>query len=262
MTENLSEKGQTIRAATENEQLKKKLKASKILNVGLAFALVFVGGSYASLTLGGAGKAPANAVAEAVESGQNEVTAEMLAAEPYMVIGDVDAPVTLYEWTDFTCPFCGVFNRDTLPMIISEYIDTGKVKVEVHDVTYIGPQAEDAAVAARAAGLQDHYLEYLLAVYKLGENDNKPDLNPDTLFALADEVGLDINKFEKEFGSDNLRAEVQMSTQLAQSLGITGVPFFVIANTGSLENMVSLNGAQPIEQFRAALDEQIAKANI
>lgn len=240
--------------------LQKKLSRSRVLNAVLAAALVFVGGAYAALSLNKPGDAlaNANAVQQPATQQQTTVDAAMIAATDYMTLGSADAPVTLYEWTDFTCPYCGVFNRETLPVLIEEYINTGKVRLEMHDVTYIGPQAEDAAVAARAAGLQGKYFDYLFGVYELGRNDNRPDLSVEQLKALAAEIGLDLNKFESDFNSVTLRQEVQSSTQLAQSLGVTGVPFFVGASTSTLEGLTSLNGAQPLESFREFLDQQVA----
>lgn len=239
--------------------LQKKLRGMKILSVALAAALVFVGGSYASLVFGPGGAQGANA--QLPEQQAQVVDTELIAAEPYMVLGADDAPVTLYEWTDYTCPYCGVFNRETLPDLIEEYVDSGKVRIELHDVTYIGPQAEDAATAARAAGLQDRYFDYLFAVYELGANDNNPDLSRNALFEIASNLGLDLTQFESDFDSEELRQGVQLKTQLAQSLGVSGVPFFLATETGSLEGAGSLNGAHPIEQFRVLLDEQLELAD-
>ena len=69
-----------------------------------------------------------------------------------MAIGAIDAPVVLSEWVDFRCPFCAVFSRDVLPQLVQEYVDEGKVRIEVHDVAFFGDESLRAAVAARAAG--------------------------------------------------------------------------------------------------------------
>lgn len=260
--------GLSVGAEQTVEGVQKKLRSSRILNMVLGAALVFVGGSYAALIFQPAGQADAQqnqvqAPAEAQapsDAQETQVDATLLATEEYMTIGDPDAPVTLYEWTDYTCPFCGVFNRETLPVLMEEYVDSGKVRIEIHDVTYIGPQAEDAAVAARAAGLQDRYFDYLFAIYDLGANDNNPDLSQDVLFELAEKIGLDMKQFEADFGGTQLRQKVQESTQLAQALGVAAVPFFVAASTDTLEGLQDIRGAQPLDQFKAFLDEHIARA--
>lgn len=248
---------------TKREQtvvgLEKKLRTSRLLSLVLAVALVFVGGAYATLWSDSkqaaeelaTAQAQAAQVAEAQAPGAQEPD---LATEPYMVIGDDDAPVTITEWTDYTCPYCGLYHRDTLPQIIADYVDSGEVRIEIHDVTFIGDQAEDAAIAARAAGLQDRYLDYLFAVYELGADGNKPNLDAAQLTALAEELGLDMEQFAGDIASGDLRGQVQASTQKAQSLGITGVPFFIVSNTGTLQGAQSMNGAQPYENFQQVLD--------
>lgn len=242
------------------DQLQKKLRSSRILNLVLAAAVLFVGGSYAAVIM-----QPKSIAAEQVDTGaaadqqQTVVDAQMLQAEDYMTIGSPDAPITLYEWTDYTCPYCGVFNRETLPVLLSEYVETGKVRIELHDVTYIGAQAEDAAVAARAAGVQGEYFEYLFEIYDLGVNDNKPDLSREVLFATAEKLGLDMQKFESDFDAGELRKEVQESTQLAQSLGVAAVPFFVAASTDTLDGLQDIRGAQPLDQFKMFLDQHLER---
>lgn len=235
----------------------------------LAGALVLVGGSYASLMVQNSQQAgsPQAVSPEGPQTPQTPpaepqtVDSEMIAAEPYMTIGSDDAPVTLYEWTDYTCPYCGVFNRETLPTIISEYVDSGKVRVEVHDVTFIGPQAEDASVAARAAGLQDRYFDFLFAIYGLGSSDNRPDLSQEVLRGLAEDLNLDMQKYDADFANSELREKVQNNTQLAHELGITAVPFFVAADTGTLNGLQNLRGAQSLEQFKEFLDAHVERAN-
>lgn len=77
------------------------------------------------------------------------------------VLGNVDAPITMIEWSDYQCPFCSRFYRDTLPLIEENYIKTGKVKLVYRDFPLGGHQfAEKAAEAAECAGDQGKYFEY------------------------------------------------------------------------------------------------------
>ncbi|MDA3147767.1 thioredoxin domain-containing protein [Leucobacter sp. UCMA 4100] len=243
-------------------QLSKKLRQQRILSLILAIALVFVGVAYSLLwseTKSDGNHAQGDT--EQIADGGDQTAAEPdLSAEPYMVLGEADAPVTIYEWTDYTCPYCGLYHRETLPTIVKEYIDSGKVRLEVHDVTFIGEQAEDAAVAARAAGLQDHYFDYLFKVYGLSADGAKPNLDEQQLTDLAAELDLDLDTFAKDFASEGLRQEVQASTQQAQQMGISGVPFFVVATSGTLADSQQLNGAQEIDTFRQVIDQQLESA--
>ena len=74
--------------------------------------------------------------------------------------GDANAPVTIIEWSDYECPFCGRFYRDTLGLIESAYIDTGKVKFVYRDFPLsFHPNAQKAAEAAECAGEQGKYFD-------------------------------------------------------------------------------------------------------
>ncbi|UYQ77733.1 DsbA family protein [Glutamicibacter sp. JL.03c] len=164
-------------------------------------------------------------------------------AKDPMAIGNLDAPIVLTEWTDLRCPFCAAFHRDTMPLIESDFVEQGLVRIEIRDVAFFGEQSESAAVAARAAGRQGKYFEYLDAVYQSAPARSHPDLPREKLVEFAQQADVDdLEKFTADLSDDSLRAEVQQSTTEAQELGVSSVPFFVAGNT-------ALSGAQPSEVF-------------
>lgn len=73
--------------------------------------------------------------------------------------GSPDAKIGIIEYSDFQCPFCGVFARETLPEFTRQYIDSGKVLLAFQHlpITTLHPLAVDAAVAADCAGEQGHF---------------------------------------------------------------------------------------------------------
>ena len=75
------------------------------------------------------------------------------------VIGRADARLTIVEFSDFECPFCGRFNRDTFPQLKSEYIDTGKVRYVFRNfpLERIHPRAMKSAEAGACAHLQGKF---------------------------------------------------------------------------------------------------------
>src|SRR5699024_8338091 len=105
------------------------------------------------------GQSPASSDSDDTEHAEEMDFVRRDADDP-MAIGDVDAPVVLSEFIDMRCPFCAVVSRDIMPKLIEEYVDTGKVRIEFHDLVFYGDQSEQAAVAARAAGEQDKYFEF------------------------------------------------------------------------------------------------------
>ena len=63
-------------------------------------------------------------------------------------LGDPGAPVTMIEYADLQCPFCGAYTRDTLPTLVKRYVRTGKVRMELRPITILGPDSGTAHAAA------------------------------------------------------------------------------------------------------------------
>lgn len=170
-----------------------------------------------------------------------------------MAIGDVDAPVVLVEWIDYRCPFCAVYSTDILPTIEDEYVASGQVRVEINDVSFFGEESEDAAVAARAAGEQGKYIEYMTVVFDNAPSSGHPDMPVEKLVGFAEDAGVpDIAQFTADLDREDLRAAVQKSTSDAQQLGVSAVPFFAVGTQ-------SISGAQPVDVFRQFIDARLAE---
>lgn len=239
----------TNRPADRPDDLEAKYRRSKIINVVLAalsaFLLVVVA---AQLSTG----QPAPSADGGAASPPQQVGVELRDPHDPMAIGGADAPVVLVEWTDLRCPYCAVFNRDTLPALVREYVDSGKLRIEIRDVSFFGEQSATAAVAARAAGNQGMFPEYLGAVYRAAPESGHPDLPRDRLIGFAEEIGVpDLAKFTADLDDPRLLEAVRQSTGDAQRLGVNSVPFFAIGNS-------ALSGAQPIENFREFVDAALA----
>jgi len=86
--------------------------------------------------------------------------------------GDASAPVTIVEFSDFQCPFCGRFTRETAPLIEETYIQSGKVRFGYVHFAFLGPESLWAAQAAECAADQNSFWAYhdLLFQRQAGEN--------------------------------------------------------------------------------------------
>ena len=69
-----------------------------------------------------------------------------------MALGSPDAPVTLVEYADLQCPYCAQWARETLPTLVDEYVETGKLRIVFHGLAFIGPDSDKALRTAIAAG--------------------------------------------------------------------------------------------------------------
>lgn len=174
--------------------------------------------------------------------------------EDPMARGEVDAPVVMVEWVDLRCPFCALFSRQTLPEIQKRYVDSGLLRYEVRDVALFGDESLAAAVAARAAGEQGRFHEFLTAAYEGAPERKRADLPRERLLELAAEAGVaDMARFEADLSRPDLRQAVEDATSAAGRVGVTVVPFFLIGD-------VAFSGAQPLATFESVIDAQLAKA--
>ncbi|MBK0420899.1 thioredoxin domain-containing protein [Leucobacter sp. CSA2] len=252
--------------ALPRQALERRLRRSRVLNVLLgtvALAALVFGGLQWSENRDGGSNAASGGSQQTKEGqqadGGNSTNSgapklERRDANDPMAIGKVDAPVVLNEWVDMRCPFCAVASRDALPTVIKEYVDSGKVRIEYHDVAFFGEESARAAAAARAAGKQGKYHEFVTAVYAAAPETGHPELAQEELVAFAKTAGVsDIERFTADMTSPELRAEVAASTEQAQQLGVTSVPFFVADGK-------ALSGAQPVDAFRSFLDAALDAA--
>ncbi|MFB5648394.1 MAG: DsbA family protein, partial [Candidatus Nitrosomaritimum aestuariumsis] len=172
--------------------------------------------------------------------------------------GDPDAPITIIEFSDFQCPFCARFHEQTLPSLLEEYIDEGKVNFVYRDfpIQSIHPNALPAAVAAECADDQGKYWEYHDILFEKQSSWARLDSNSaiSTFSQYATDVGLEKEQFDSCLGSGKHLEEVQGDLRDGRDYDITGTPGFFIGNDEI--GFVKLNGAQPFESFKRVIDAQ------
>jgi protein-disulfide isomerase len=162
-------------------------------------------------------------------------------------IGPEDAEVTIVEFIDYECPFCGEFARDTLPQIEREYGDEVRFVVRNLPLENIHPDARVAAEAAECAFEQGRFWAYHDVLFENQDALNVPDLK-----RYAREAGLDAASFDRCLDSADGAAAVQADVSDANEYGITSTPTFFV-------NGQRLEGALPFSQFRAEIDAALAE---
>ena len=173
------------------------------------------------------------------------------------VMGRNDAPVTMVEFTDLECPFCRTFHTGTFEQIKRDFIDTGKVRFVSRDFPLdFHANARPAALAVRCAGEQGKFWEM-----RHGVTVNGNALSRDTYFALARDLGLDMQGFGACVGNEKYKAAVDQDIAAAVAAGVSGTPTFVVGPTApdGVEGQ-RIVGAVPYAVFegaiRAALGER------
>lgn len=169
-----------------------------------------------------------------------------VSADDDPVKGSNDAPVTIIEFSDFECPFCERFYTQTLPLIDSDYIQTGKVKFVYRDFPLsFHRNATKAAEAADCANEQGKFWEYHDKIY-----ENQNDIGIASLKQYAVDLGLDAQAFNTCLDSGKMTQEVQKDAQDGRAYGVQGTPTFFI-------NGIRLVGAQPYENFQQVIDQEL-----
>lgn len=164
--------------------------------------------------------------------------------------GDPDAPVTIVEFSDFQCPYCGRFAADAGRQIHEQYVEPGLVRFGYQHFAFLGPESQKAAEASECAAEQGAFWPYHDMLFGRITGENQGSLSPAGLKQYAAEVGLDAEAFDACLDSGKYVSLVGSETATAQSLGVTGTPSFLV-------NGRPLVGAQPFEVFQQVIEAEL-----
>lgn len=211
---------------------------------------------------------PAKTEEPSPAEGAPKAQMEIATAQP--TLGNPDAPVTIVEFADFQCPFCGAEsgqNQDVIQYLRSRdpnweplepnlepYIESGKVKLIFLNFVFLGPESEWAAEAAECAHEQGRFWEYYEELFASQRGENEGAFVKENLKRFAAELGLDGKTFSECLDSGKFAEEVRDDTEEGQRLGVRGTPTFFI-------NGRMLVGAQPFSKFKRIIDEELEKAS-
>jgi protein-disulfide isomerase len=138
------------------------------------------------------------------------------------VLGPPDAPVTLVEYGDFECPYCRAAHY-VVKNVLATLRDDMRFVFRHMPLTQIHPMAELAAEASEAAGAQGQFWQMHDALY-----ENQPDLSPELITALAEGLGLDMERFTEDLLTHRFRDKVKQDFMGAVRSGAAGTPTFFI----------------------------------
>ena len=184
---------------------------------------------------------------------------EPVSLEGAQLKGSRSAKVVLVEFSDFQCPYCGRFARETLPTIDRTYVDSGRVLLAFREfpLETIHKLALNAATSAECAGEQG-------AFWKIHDSNfaDQTGLETTALRAKAKAAGLNLTRWDtcmSGTASDRVKADEHTGALL----GVTGTPTFFIGQVqpdGRVKLVKRLAGAIPAQQLAASLDEALAPA--
>lgn len=161
-------------------------------------------------------------------------------------LGDINTKLVMLEFSDLNCPFCAGFHEETLPDIITAYVDTGKLRLVYRDYPVVGGQtsfhAAEAAECTRAQLSDEAFFQLLEDAY--GTSGRK---TAKTVIGLSSNYGADASRVQQCFDNAETSATVLQDFEAAEATGARGTPTFVIGfinEEGLLEGKV-VQGALP-----------------
>lgn len=178
------------------------------------------------------------------------VPVELTYSEEDYVLGPDDAPITLVEFSDYRCPYCGRFAAETLKPLLAQY--DGLIRFVYRDFPIFGDVSIRAAHAAQCAGRQGKFWEYHDAIFASQAQPERLALIDADLMDFALELDLDTDAFIACL-ADNSIAEriVQRFAEAEYMLGQAGTPTFLI-------NGKRYTGAQPLPYFVEVINAELA----
>jgi protein-disulfide isomerase len=181
--------------------------------------------------------------------------------EGYPFLGDPAASVVMVEWSDYLCPFCGRHFLETKPLLIDEYVLTGKLRMVFRDfpIPSLHPTAQAGHVAARCVGEQGAPAYWAMHDELFGRQ-NEWNRIPDPaefLRGVADEVGADLEAYDACLESGTAADVVAADMAEAEARGFTGTPTFTFSGDVFADSY-TLVGAYPVDAFRQWIDAMVA----
>ena len=169
-------------------------------------------------------------------------------------LGSPAAPVTLHEFADPQCPYCGMWERDALPGIVSRYVRPGKVRIVFDGMAFLGPDSTTALRTAFAAARQNHLWNVVALLYQNQGEENSGWVTEPLLRGVGGAVpGLDTERMLADRNSPAVLNSVNEANALAQQLGVTSTPTFAVGTAGGQPKLVDAAG------LTAALDAALAR---
>lgn len=181
-------------------------------------------------------------------------------------IGDDDAPVTIIEYSAYTCHVCRDFTLHMLPQLERDYIDTGEVRLELRPLAVEGLpfDASNAFLCAADQGRSADYHDVLFANFEASELDA---YKSGRLKEYAKKLGMDTDAFNACVDDGQHRQDVLDITETARGVGIESTPTFFLGPTAEMRaaeppftGQTRLNGVGNYKTFQDAIDALLTEA--
>jgi protein-disulfide isomerase len=154
------------------------------------------------------------------------------------VLGDPRAPIALTEYVDLQCPICAEASKQTLPWLVKNYVRTGKAKLELRTLHFIGPDSERAARVAAGAELQGRLWPFVEAFYAAQGQENSGYVTDGFLRSVSEVAGVDAGKALSAADGTFATRRLERADADATRLGVNATPTFTVAKAGGQPRVI------------------------
>ena len=168
------------------------------------------------------------------------------------ILGDLNAPLTMIEFGDYQCTFCKKFFHETEESIITNYVETGKVKILFKDFIVVNEDSVNAASAAHCANDQKMFWQYHSTLYNNWDGEGTGWASSEQLHQFASTLGLDMNEFSECMSQSKWKDLVLSSHADGRALGVDATPTFFIIDQNN--EALKITGSQHYDVFQEVFD--------
>jgi protein-disulfide isomerase len=171
------------------------------------------------------------------------------------IIGNLNAPVTIIEYSDFECPFCSRFH-ETMHQVMDEYGDQVAWVYRHFPLAFHANAQKEAEASECVAELggNDIFWKYIDAIYERSAG-NGSGFSLEQLQPLAVEVGVDGYVFQTCLDSDKYAQKVKDDFAAGQAAGVEGTPGNILITADGQQELIP--GAYPIDQLKPIIDKYL-----
>ncbi len=172
-------------------------------------------------------------------------------------LGAANAPATLTEFADLQCPFCADYARDVLPAVVERYVRTGRIRLELKLLAFVGEDSLRGGRMAAAAAGQDRLWPFVDAFYRNQGPENSGYADDAFLQRIGTAAGLDVNAALRDRGASHAADWLVAAQRDADRMGVRGTPAFMLRRADGRTVPVPPS-ALTSESFSSAIDTALA----
>jgi protein-disulfide isomerase len=162
-------------------------------------------------------------------------------------LGRPDAPIVVEEYADLQCPFCAAFATEQLPGFVEDYVRTGKVRMRLRLLTFVGPESVEAAEVASGTRDQNKLWPFTEAFYAEQGPENSGYVTEDFLRDAAQKAGADPDAALNARGTPAAERQIAEDRAAATKLRVNSTPSFTVARRGDEPELVQGDLRQAVD---------------